>query len=134
MILLFLRQVPGLRAVSKRKKKSTPNAPTRTRPPPIERIAAQRARREAARKHNPDGNHPQQADLSPAQGRNSLEHHIDDQGSPTRDAADYYTDLEAEESRNEEREEEEEQVMADVAVSPGASPGLILTVTRTIRS
>jgi hypothetical protein len=129
VILLFLRQVSGLRAASKRKKKSIPNAPTRTRPPPIDRIAAQRARREAARKHSPGGNHPQQADLSPAQGRNSLERDIDDQGSPTRDAADYYMDLDTEESGNEEREEEEEanlrhqgkeqeQVMADVAVSP----------------
>lgn len=103
MILLFLRQVPGLRAVSKRKKKSTPNAPTRTRPPPIDRIAAQRARREAAHKHNLDG---QQADFAPAQGRNIQpddDNLCDDQ-------------LGAEESDHEEREEEG-KAMADIVVS-----------------
>ncbi len=62
MITPFLRQVPGLRAVSKRKKKSAPNAPTHTRPPPIDRIAAQRAQR----RHNRDGSQPQQANLASA--------------------------------------------------------------------
>lgn len=59
VVTLFLRQVPGLRAVSKRKKKSAPNAPTHTRPPPIDRIAAQRAQC----RRNRDRNQPQQADL-----------------------------------------------------------------------
>ena len=62
MITPFLRQVPGLRAVSKRKKKSAPNAPTHTRPPPIDRIAAQRTQR----RHNRDGSQPQQANLASA--------------------------------------------------------------------
>ena len=118
MIPLFLRQVPGLRAISKGKKKSAPNAPTRTRPPPIDRIAAQRARRsEAARQHNPEGN---QADPGPIsignQGRSiqpddNLER--EDQGSlpPPPDVADdfYYDTGRAEESSHEERDEEEEE-------------------------
>ncbi len=46
IILLTFRQVPGLRAVSSRKKKRTPpNAPERTCPSIIERVTAQRERR-----------------------------------------------------------------------------------------
>jgi hypothetical protein len=192
VLLLFLRQVPGLRAVSKRKKKSGPNAPTRRRPLPIDRIATQRARRKAALKHNPDGNQPQQADLAPAPGSiavgdqsgniqpdDNLE--WDDQGSPLPDAADDLYDRpavawheereEEEEANHRHRGEEQEQArirnnwnpspvvpqpipgvtltlgtshapplsrqpleMANVVVSPRASHGLILIVTRTIRN
>jgi hypothetical protein len=180
VLLLFLRQVPGLRAISKRKKKSGLNAPTRRRPPPIDRIATQRARRKAALKHNPDGNQPQQADLAPAPGpipvgdksgniqlNDNLER--DDQGSPLPDAADDF--YEEEEANHHHRGEEQEQArirnnwnpspvvpqpipgvtltlgtshapplsrqpleMANVVVSPRASHGLILIVTRTIRN
>lgn len=46
--VMGLRQVPGLRMISGRKKKKGPlNVPKPARPPPMERIATQRAQRRA---------------------------------------------------------------------------------------
>jgi hypothetical protein len=45
-VITFYSQVPGLRAqASKRKKRAVPNTIDRTRPNPVERVLAQRARR-----------------------------------------------------------------------------------------
>ncbi len=70
MILLFLRQIPGLCVVSKQKKKSAPNAPTRTRPPPIERIAAQRAQRRSNPEQQADPDLAPASNISQADGEN----------------------------------------------------------------
>ncbi len=143
MITPFLRQVPGLRAVSKRKKKSAPNAPTHTRPPPIDRIAAQRAQR----RHNRDSSQPQQVNLASApivmgdQGGNIPDEDIQPDNNLEDLPIPNAEDVEEEEEEEEEEEashryqgEEQERARVDEREKRQNVPRPIPRVTLTLKS